>query len=76
MIDPNYQIDPNDSAQEEAEKYIRANPNRRMPHQLVEECGQHLAIGYHLREDEALAHAGYAFDRINAERLGGATWAF
>ncbi|WP_438767950.1 hypothetical protein [Kushneria sp. TE3] len=67
MIDPHYQIDPSDSVQDAAQMFLRNQPRYRTPYQMVTACGRHLVENARLRDDEALQHAAYAFDQLNAQ---------
>lgn len=67
MIDPTYQIDPNDSVQHEAQVFLRNQPRHHTPFEKVTACGRHLTEVGRLRSDEALQHACYAFDQLNAQ---------
>lgn len=66
-IDPHYQIDPSDSAQTAAQMFLRQQPAHRMPLQKVHACRKYLVEHGRLRDDEAMQHAAYAFDQLNAQ---------
>ncbi|SPJ35227.1 hypothetical protein [Kushneria phyllosphaerae] len=66
-IDPYYQIDPSDSVQDAAQAFLRNQPRYRSPHQMVSACRQHLVEHGRLRADEAMQHAAYAYDQLNAQ---------
>ncbi|REC94904.1 hypothetical protein [Kushneria indalinina] len=66
-IDPYYQIDPSDSIQDAAQAFLRNQPRYRTPHQMVSACGRYLVEHGRMRDDEALQHAVYAYDQLNAQ---------